>query len=1093
MSVNNGTFINDLITNSLEAQSIKVIDSIDVPSITIGGSVFNGDVSGGVTLPYLEGNYLKKTDAAVLQDISSTATQVISTKVINAPSVSTGNVNATNVFTNMNTVSDSAAVNVSYVTGQFPKKADVYTKAASDAITSLKLDVANFNTFQQTNAQNLANKQDLGLSYLKAQTDTLVAGKVDNSTFGTYQGTVTSQLAGKLNVGDAFTKPEVTNLLSGKLNVTYGPSNDAAVASKVSQFSFDQYKTETAAILAAKGDATNVYSKSETNGLLAQKVDNDFFQTYSSANSNALNTKVSQTSFDSFKVTNTTDLNTKVSNTAFGTYQMSTAALIDTKHSIADFNAFNASNTTALGNKVNVSDYNSFKTANDTALALKLDTSVYNTNKQSTDTLISTKANSVDVYNKSQVDSKDAFIQTSLDSYKTSNNTAISNKLDTSVFNSYKTSNDQAVSDRLSVATFQAYDTQLTSNLSNLQQQVNQRLQISTFDTFRNLNNQQIGTKQDANAFLGSINQAFSTGDSPTFAGVTVSGAITSASQLATKAYVDSVGTASVIAGTGLTKASDNTLSINAAQPQITSVGTLASLTTLGNINVGNTLIIPYNNGVESLRFQRGDGGTAQLLMGCALNSLSGGFQLNILNHSGSGSILLQTVSNGQIYLSTNTLHFLGTNDATASTIGAFRIHGGVAIARNLFVGTGMNLSGGRLTTTSSSTFDGTKLEGFAFDSNIPATVTDGTSAAGTQNNMVTGYRMKWSGTLAATNAVTYPNVSTLFVGNPGIAGTNVTIQNAYSIYATGKGYFGGELQLGNNLTVVGTSTMNNLNVSGATVLGATSVGNLTQDIFSRVSANNTNTGSQTHARSAVIQSNNTVNSTFDMFELRAKDGSTVLRSSFGNGFTSIASGLYSAGGQLDMGSTAAGSTISSGTVATLAATGTGDSAQMNLIVNGGATNTGMFKFYRSGSPASPLATISGVDGAITTGNYSTGVVSASTTQTGVNMGRSADFVNWSRTGKIAEIFYQLILISQSGTQSGALTFTLPVASAITCTMDSNYYIYRNGAQITNMRLNLTANSTTCTVTVNNGFGNYVAFALQPTENFVLMFQYPTV
>ena len=140
-------------------------------------------------------------------------------------------------------------------------------------------------------------------------------------------------------------------------------------------------------------------------------------------------------------------------------------------------------------------------------------------------------------------------------------------------------------------------------------------------------------------------------------------------------------GAGQITAGTGLSK-SANTLSVNASQTQITSVGTLTGLTTSGNI------ILPLG---DTLRFARIDGGTAQHMIGSDTTTNA---QFNIKNLSGGGIVSIQTVSNGQIILNTNTLHFLGTNDATSATIAAFRISGGVGIQKNLMVANGIGMGG---------------------------------------------------------------------------------------------------------------------------------------------------------------------------------------------------------------------------------------------------------------------------------------------------------------------------------------------------------------------------------------------------------------
>lgn len=1036
------TFFDEVQSNNIYTQTLVVQDGIDCPEIRINGIPFTGELPGGsVTIPYLETNYVKKTAGNVLADLTSTGTQVISTKALNAPSISTGTITAQNVYTNMSSIQDSTVVNVGY-TNKFAEKANVFTKAETEALNNLKLSSQDFNTFQQTNNQNLNNKQDVGVSYTKSQTDSLISNKVDASTLANYQGTVTTALAQKMNNGEAFTKAEVTNIVSGKLDKSYGVSNDAVVAGKATQFALDQFKTEVNTALAQKGDVGNVYSKTETNNLLTQKVDNDYFQTYSSANSNALNTKVSQTAFDTFQSSNTNALNSKVSNSAFNVFQSSNSALIDTKYSIADFNTFNSGLTTTLGNKVNVSDYNDYKTANTNAINLKLDTSIFNSNKTSTDNLIATKANIVDVYNKTQTDAKDSFIQNALDSYKTSNNTAVGNKLDTSVFT--------------------AFDGQVTTNFNNLQTQVNQRLKITDFDTYRTNTSSLINTKQDIIPYA--FNQSLTTTDNPSFASVSVSGAISNPSQLTTKAYVDNVGSTSVLAGTGLSKGSDNTLSVNSAQPQITSVGTLSGL------NLSAPLTLPSG---DSLRFTRANGATGQMLIGgdTVSNEI-----FNFKHIGGNGEFLFSGSATSKFTVALP-VTINNANDSTGTSNGSLKVLGGVGIAKSIYVGGTSNLNNLNVTGT-------TMFNTLRIDSPINTITSVSIGGAG---NFTIDYPLIAGGRILVDGEGNFNlNRGILTVINTSDSASSTS----GSVRLNGGIAVGKSAYIASNLTCLGTSTLNNLNITGSTVLGTTNVSSLNQDVFTRYVTTNINTPSQSFAKALVIQSTN-VNNNFDTFEIRNSLNEAVFRSQMGNGATNFKSSIYIAEGQVAFGSTANGSTITQGVLATVGSFGTGNTASLDFHVNA-TGNERMFRWYKSGQPNNPLMSLS-YEGNLTSNNYSSGTVQNSTTQTSVTFTKTTDNVNWSKTGKIAEVFYQFQISAQSGTQTAPLQFTLPVNSAITATMDSTFYLYRNGGQVTNMRLNFTSGSNVCSITVNNGFGNYIAFATNATENLVLMFQYPTV
>jgi hypothetical protein len=180
----------------------------------------------------------------------------------------------------------------------------------------------------------------------------------------------------------------------------------------------------------------------------------------------------------------------------------------------------------------------------------------------------------------------------------------------------------------------------------------------------------------------------------------------------------------------------------------------------------------------------------------------------------------------------------------------------------------------------------------------------------------------------------------------------------------------------------------------------------------------------------------------------------------------------------------------SGGVVGTVSVSNTGVNAQMNFIVNGGQSNPSMFKFYRSGQPSNPIATISGVDGSFKAGNYDAAIVQGTTGQSGVTFTKTTDNVNYARKGKIVDVILQFVITAFTGTQTGPLTWSLPAPSAVTCNLDSGYTIIRNGANQTTYRIVLTAGSSVAYIQEDNGFGTKRATTPVQTENLLVSFTY---
>jgi hypothetical protein len=136
------------------------------------------------------------------------------------------------------------------------------------------------------------------------------------------------------------------------------------------------------------------------------------------------------------------------------------------------------------------------------------------------------------------------------------------------------------------------------------------------------------------------------------------------------------------------------------------------------------------------------------------------------------------TISAGATTLQTTTL-------ATSSTAAAVVMSGGLAVAKNMWIGT--SFSDAILTSNST--------KGILF--NAPAiTMTDNALAAGTTSN-INIHTFDRVTLATSTNAITATNATTLYIANAPLAGTNITITNPYALQvAAGKTLIGGALQI---------------------------------------------------------------------------------------------------------------------------------------------------------------------------------------------------------------------------------------------------------------------------------------------------------
>jgi collagen type VII alpha len=200
----------------------------------------------------------------------------------------------------------------------------------------------------------------------------------------------------------------------------------------------------------------------------------------------------------------------------------------------------------------------------------------------------------------------------------------------------------------------------------------------------------------------------------------------TSESHAATKSYVDNNSNINFTVGDGLVK-TDSVLFVAHDQPTITSLGTLTGLTSAGVVNVTNTT--PSSSAFTgALRVNGGAGILLNARVGANLNVAGNTTFTGIVTvptPTASGHATRKSYVDGATYLTAGTgltrtgatfsvnanqsqiislgtltalncsgiVTFTDTTQSTSATTGAVRIHGGVGIQKNLFVGESITAS----------------------------------------------------------------------------------------------------------------------------------------------------------------------------------------------------------------------------------------------------------------------------------------------------------------------------------------------------------------------------------------------------------------
>jgi len=295
-------------------------------------------------------------------------------------------------------------------------------------------------------------------------------------------------------------------------------------------------------------------------------------------------------------------------------------------------------------------------------------------------------------------------------------------------------------------------------------------------------------------------------------------------------------GAAQVIAGTGLTK-SGNTLSVNASQTQITSVGTLSALSVSGAIS-GSSQTLSSTLGVTGLSSLRDLDllGSSSGIVSVRTQANSGTYNYNIPTSSGSSGEIL--TSGGGVSSPMTWTPVTGTGNvvlANSPTLGAISVGAitGTSASFSTTLGvTGLATFGaGGLTSTAGTTTLGATTIGaisgtsasFSTTLNTTGLATFGagglTSTAGTTTlgattiGAITGTSASFSSSLTASNGFTSTaGTTTLGATTIGaISGTSASFSTTLGV--TGLATFGA----GGLTSTAGTTTL------GATTIGAIS------------------------------------------------------------------------------------------------------------------------------------------------------------------------------------------------------------------------------------------------------------------------------
>lgn len=400
---------------------------------------------------------------------------------------------------------------------------------------------------------------------------------------------------------------------------------------------------------------------------------------------------------------------------------------------------------------------------------------------------------------------------------------------------------------------------------------------------------------------VGSLSSLTVTGPASITGNVTASAGPSDPAHLSNKAYVDGY----IIAGTGLSKSSGSTsatISVNPAQPQITSVGTLSTLTVsgaatlstasfTGNVTASTAPSLAThlsNKAYVDAYVLAGTGLTkttatsnATISVNAAQSGITSLGTLTSLTVGGTTTLAGLSATSGTFttsFSSAGRVTFSDVSDATSAVSGPVSTSGGISVAKSAYIG-GPLYALSSLTVTGVSTLTGNVVCSSQITGTSAVQSTSITTGAavfaggiGLSGNLNTGGILAVSSTVPSTSTTTGSGV---FSGGVGISGdlycTNIRMNNSLTdafsrpianVYA---GYTGQQsITMGNNY-----SAGNCMEVSYTYVPAGVSYANF--GLYSR-------TGIQVYSDSKVICPFTTQSNDLDSGAMIIKGGLAVVK-----------------------------------------------------------------------------------------------------------------------------------------------------------------------------------------------------------------------
>ena len=354
------------------------------------------------------------------------------------------------------------------------------------------------------------------------------------------------------------------------------------------------------------------------------------------------------------------------------------------------------------------------------------------------------------------------------------------------------------------------------------------------------------------------------------FTGTVTVGLPINSTDAANRGYVDSA--TNFVAGVGLIR-NGMTWSVDTAQPEITSVGVLTSVTTSGTLIVSSTTAsISPTSGAMQIAGGAGIGGSLYVGSGA---SFSGAVTLNTSAVNGTDAVNKNYVD-GMTYITAGTglskssgvlsvnpiqsqitsvgtltglvsagnVSISATTAATSCTTGALIVSGGVGILGSLYTCQNLNIQGGstfvgqvvmNATTVSSSAGTGALVIagglglGGGVNTGGSISVGGGLTVTGSSTfSGVTGTIANFSGSATFSGGVTSskPLLVTDTTPSTSIASGSVVISGG--VGCSGAMYIGSSLNVSTGLTVTGTSSLGQVNIVNTTASSSTTTGALT-------------------------------------------------------------------------------------------------------------------------------------------------------------------------------------------------------------------------------------------------------------------------